>query len=475
MPYAYTTLAQTLAALATRLYDPTMTRWTQAELIAYVQEALRTWNALTSSFRGDFLFQTNANVEWTNLSTIAGTIRPFTLTDQSIYSTIEYHLLEPQTPTYPLTWTGSLQFSLIDLMGATQRRLDEILGVTGCTITAHPLIAALPGRTYLPDTVIDIRRVAFIASGQVAPGAGYGLGGYGLGPYGGFQPPWYGAVALWEEDLWSKQAYEPGYTTAAPTSSPKSWLRSTKPPLSFDVYDTVGIPGQFDLLTIEGSTPFSTTAATLLGIPDDWAWVLKWGVLADLLSRESNAKDELRAGYANQRYRQGLALMTDAPAILGMQRGNIPITVDAIRNVDQYNPQWQLAALGPPVKAVVAGQNLVTFAPITDPGYPSPYTMTATVVQNAPVPVATTDFVQVSRDVYDVIVDYAQHLASFKDGGEEFTATSSLYDRFMHEASLYNSRLAEMAQYERTIYPQAERELHANPRYLPGTDVGGES
>jgi hypothetical protein len=450
--YAYATLAQAQAQLATRLYDPTMTFWTDAELTAYLQEAIRTWNALTSTQRGEFTVPASAATEWYAIPALSGSLRPYTLTDQSLYSLIEYHLLEPQTATYPLTWTGSLQFSLTDLIGATQRRLDELLGVTACTITPST-VAAAPGRTLLPDSVIDIRRVAYIAS-VPAP-----------------SPAWHGAIALWENDAWSEQAYSAGYPQLA-GSTPRTWLRSTQPPLSFDAYPPPGVPGTYDILTVNGSATLTTASSTLLGIPDDWAWLLKWGVLADLLSRESTAKDELRAGYCNQRYRQGLALLADAPAILEVRSQNVPIPVDPVRTLDEYHPGWQSTAPGAPRQVATAGLNLFALAPVTDSGT---YSLTLRVVQNAPVPSASGDFLQVARDAYDVILDYAQHLAAFKQGGEEFTATSPLLDRFLHEASLYNSRLAEMAQYERALYAQSARELAANPRYLAGTNVGGES
>jgi hypothetical protein len=76
------------------------------------------------------------------------------------------------------------------------------------------------------------------------------------------------------------------------------------------------------------------------------------------------------------------------------------------------------------------------------------YSATVSVVQNAPVPVAETDFIQVARDDYDTIIDYAQHLALFKTGGAEFAATVSLYQKFEQKAAQYNGRLADMGFFE---------------------------
>ena len=466
--YSFATLTQAQTDLALRLEDPTSQFWQTNELTAYIQEALRTWNALTSFWRGDFNFPSQSASEWYNIPQLTGSLRPYTLTDNSIYSMVEYHLLEPQTVIYPLAWSGSQQFSMADLVGATERRLNEVLGVTGCTIS-NITSSAVPGRTFLPDSVIDIRRIGFTTSGNIL--IGYGLGGYGAGGYGGVTPGWFGTLPLWEEDSWGEQSYDFSEYATGPAGTPKTWLRSTQPQLSFDVVPPLGVPGTYDLLVINGTTPLSTNSSTPLGIPDDWAWVVKWGVLADLLSRESLVKDVPRAAYANSRYRQGLQLMQEAAALLSIRSNGIPLPIDSIRAIDEYNPLWQVQMLGAPQQCILAGQNLITFAPITDS---APYSFTATVVQNAPVPVNPLDTIQVSRDVYDVIIDYSQHLAAFKQGGEEFNATTELLNRFMHEASLYNSRLSEMAEYKSTMYAQSAREIEMNPRYTVGTNVGSE-
>jgi len=156
------TLSTALQELANRLYDPTQQFWSQAELILYIQEAFRTWNALASYWRGDFTFQSQQGVTFydiTNQTTAPNTLRPHTVTDQYLYNLIEYHLLEPAVGAGP--WTGSAQFSIDDILNAVQRRQNEILSVTGCSVTESQT-AATPDRVYMPNTTLDIRRVAYI-------------------------------------------------------------------------------------------------------------------------------------------------------------------------------------------------------------------------------------------------------------------------------------------------------------------------
>src|ERR1700685_4344092 len=391
-------LSTMYAALAARLYDETNQFWPQAELLLYIQEAMRTFNALTAYWRGDFTFPAVANTRWydiTNTGTAPNTLRPLTLTTVSLYTIIEYHLLEP--PVGAGAWTGSAQFALSDIQNAVAQRLNELLGASGCYIT-ESLLPASPGRTALPSATLDLRRVAFI------PATGFGA-----------------PSTLWEDDSWAWQSFEYDYTTL-PQGIPSTYAQNTQPLLTFDVDRNLSVAGQYELLTTQGI--LNTNSATPLLVPDDWAWVAKWGALADLLGRESNAKDPLRQHYCEQRFAEGMSLLTLAPALLGFRVNNIPAEIDSVRSADQYNTGWE-ASSGAPSTALAAGLNLLALTPTPDAG--GPYTCTATVAPNCRVPSAPTDLIQVTEDVYEALLDEAQHLAMFKCGGAEFLTTIPMH------------------------------------------------
>jgi len=435
-----------LQELANRLYDPNMQFWSLAELIYYFQEAFRTWNALASYWRGDFtMLSTQGTVFYdiTSQTTAPNTLRPLTVTDSYLYTIIEYHLLEPAVGSGP--WTGSAQFSLDDILNAVQRRHNEMLGVTGCNV-AHSVTSATPDRIYLPNTVLDLRRVAYVAgSGAVSP--------------------------MFQDDTWGIQAYDQSYTVQPP-GVPSLYRVSTEPLLSFDA-DVPPLPGQYDLLTLNAGATLTLLSSSTFLVPDDWTWVLKWGALADLLGRESNAKDLLRAKYCEGRYRQGLSLLAAASAVLAARASNVPLQIDAVRSADLYTPTWQGQPQGAPGTMLTAGLNLVALSPPPDTG---DYSLTLTVVENAPVPVNSTDCLNLTQDVYDVMIDYAQHLASFKMGGAEFLATEPLLQRFMQLAALYSSKLAEQGEFTKILYGLSQREADMNPRYSADADpaAGGD-
>ena len=453
-PYKYATYTDALNALGSRLYDPTFQQWTQSELLGYLYEALRTWNAMAQFWRGDMVFSLIPNNWWYDLRSLSTSIIPYSVSQYDLIEQIENHLLEPPTPA---AWSGSSQFSLADLLMALQRRQDDVLGSTGCTLSRSLISAPIGTRATLPDNVIDIRRVAWLP----VPGLGYDN------------------KVLRQSDAWANRAFDPYYTTA-PEQPPSTWSQNSEPQLCFDVDLVPPVPGSYDVMTVNSGGSWQAGQDQPLSVPADWAWVVKWGAMFDLFSRESNAKDSLRAEYCRKRFEEGMALLEAMPTVLAARLNNIPLAVDAVRNGDDFSPAWQSAGptwleitetwnnatfawnapLGDPTSAYVAG-NLMVFTP--SPGSATSYSATVSVVQNAPV---GGTWLQVARDDFDAIIDYAHHLAMFKQGGAEFSATIPLYQRFQRKAAQYNSKIKEMGFFSMDQLDLGIQEERQRPRFL---------
>lgn len=438
MSYSYITFAQAKQALAQRLTDTGMQFWGDAELGAYIKEALQSFNAFANFYREEFTFNTQANITWydlANATQLPNTLRPLSETDQTLISLIEYHLLEPQTPAYPLTWTGSLQFNVADILNALQQVRDEVLSESLCTIT-EGLIAAIPGRTFLVQTTLGLRRVVWIPT----PGFGYN------------------ANMLVPSDLWAQQSFEAGFPQLVP-GIPKTYRLSTEPPLAFDVDIQPAVPGQYDVLTINAGLDLSDQIASVLPIPNDWCWVAKWGAIAQLLGRDSVASDMFRAKYAEMRYNEGLAVMRSAPALLGARINNVPVVVTSVTAGDYYNANWQGQTPGTPRALYYAGLNLIGLGPAPST---SAYSVTANVVRNMVLPVLDSDFLQVGRDDLPAVLDESQHIGMFKCGGAEFSETFPLHGNFLRRCTLHNSKLNALSQYLEFLdgRGQADEKLH---------------
>lgn len=385
------------------------------------------------------VFPATLNATWFDLHTQPATLIPYTVQQSDIVTQIENHLLEPPTP---LAWTGSLQFNLASINAACQRRQNETLGTTGCTLAQAFINAPIQTRTFLPDTVIDIRRVAWIPA-----------------PISGFANK-----ILRQSDIWEKRAFDMGWTTASQVP-PRLWMQNTEPPISFDVDRIPPAPGQWDVLTVSSGPNWNSGSTTTLNIPDDWSWIIKWGALFDLLSRESNAKDSPRAAYCKARYDEGLAFLNQISIALALRLNNIPRSLDSLHNGDAFNVSWQSQVAGTPNRFYTAANYLA----VSPPSYSTTASSLAvSITQNAPVPIAGTDYIQVARDDFDTIIDYAQHLAMFKQGGSEFAATIPLYQKFQRKAAQYNSKLREMGFFSIDQLELATMEERQNARYQPG-------
>lgn len=442
MPYTALSLTQALADLGRRLNDPNSIFWTDAEKTLYLQEAVRSFNAGANYFRDQFTFDTTLDQHWYDLTTVSNTLRPQTVTDVDLFTEMEYHLLEPPTGA---TWTGSNQFTINDLLGAVQRRRDQLLFESGCHLERSTQTASTAFvDTVLDENVIDVRRMAWLSLSTDA-----------------FKP-------LWMDDRWAQENFQP--RTIGTVGIPSTWRRSTEPPLVVSVNKIPPVAGNYEFITVNSGALLSTGSPTVLTVPDDFAWVIKYGALADLLSRESVARDPLRAEYCQRRYLQGMALLSVAPAILVAQLGQYyedrPLRIDAVQSGDNYRPGWEAEAASTPKRLYTAGLNLFALAPKPST---SLIDITLTVVENAPFPANGAEFLQVGQEDYDAILDLAQHIAAFKQGGAEFVATLPLLNNFIHHIKRHNLKLAQLGEFNDILYDQSQLQGKFFPVAQPDT------
>ena len=311
MNYSWLQFSTATQQLSSRLADSSNVFWSYAECQLYIQKALRMFNAMTFTWKADFTY--NPTSLWNSLGLLASSPRLRTLTDTNSYTMMEYMLLEPPTGG---TWTGTSQFTISDLSQALQFRRDEMLQVSNCNQLLLQNIALTPNtrRTTLPDTVIDVERVRYL-------------------------PVTGSPNTLYRDDTVAQEFYEAGYLQAS-SGTPQTFMLSSEPPLSWDVDITPNQPGTYEAVVLESGAPFDPPTATLLGIPNDFAWALEWGALADLLGRESEATDRQRASYCLRRYQDGLNLLLKTPwAMLGKVNG-VACDMPSIVEMDRYLPEW---------------------------------------------------------------------------------------------------------------------------------------
>jgi len=272
----------------------------------------------------------------------------------------------------------------------------------------------------------------------------------------------YGSYTLWREDVVTANAF--GNSLSLQTGSPESWMITANSPLAFDISEVPNVPGSWDLLLLFSGTPLAPPAATVLGLPDDWCWVAMYGALADCLSNSPEATDQLRAKYCQMRYERGMKAMMNLPWLLAASVANLPVDTPSFTEIDAYRQNWEINQPSDDPTIVVGGMDLIALAPFV-PSTGVTVSSVLTVAGNAPIPINAAALVQLSRDAIEAVLAYAQHIATFKRGGEAFIATLPLYEQFEKFCREQNQRYANLGIMRTEMLLEGNRADEIDPRY----------
>lgn len=414
---AYTsviTYAQFRTLLAARLGDVNKLFWTDAELKKYTLESLRTYNAFFQSSRDRGQFATTASQAIydipSNLLSGSDPILGYTLKDQDLFIDIKIALMEDTQSLSTTTWGGTTQFTLQDVQDALEKTRNEFLLRTSMVLTNSQIPAGSPPINVVPlsDSIIDIERVAYKSVDDNAK--------------------W---LALKKSDELQANYYNSTYFIDS--STPLEYSQFLTEKVGIQLMPVASLNGTLDLITINNPASLDIVGGVLLNIPDDMAWVLKFGALAYLLSKDGEGRDINRAMYCKQRYEQGLQVARSASMVLQAYINNVPLIANSIEDLDWTTPYWQ-SVEGIPTQLGFAG-NLVALSKVPD----GVYSVMCDVVRNQPIPLVDGDCLQIGKEHIETVLDYAVHLASFKTS--ELQATMGLYEGFVTKAQEYNSKL----------------------------------
>lgn len=404
--YQWLPLTTALTNIQSRLNDSSFVSPAEAQI--YLIEGLRIFNSLTESFRQEFLFNTSGST-WQNVGTMTGSPRLRTVMDSDLATQMEYMLLEPAVGIG--AWTGTTQFNVEKIQSALSVRRNEVIQAGGCNTVNIPLINAVPSqrRYSLTDTDLELRRIRYLA----------------LNPDSTIT-----YFYLKRSDTQAFHYFNSDYLQDV--DPPNRWSVASEPPLSFDVNSAPNTPGQYDVMVSQSGPQFGSTPS-LLGIPDDWSWLPMYGALADLLSEEPESTDRQRAAYCTKRYEDGLQMIRNSNWFQQALINGAVADTPSLEKKDRWSIEWQ-EDIGAIPAVVTDGIDQFNVSP------PTPCSVSLTLIQNAPFLDTSNTYVQVTRDDWDQILNYIQHIASFKMGGTEFSATISLLDEFLNYCVSKNRR-----------------------------------
>lgn len=401
--------------------------WGIPELNAYLAESLTLWQAMARYWRKPVSFSTHpdggGNPQFFyDLSVEIPSLGYFS-TDSQVLSLIEYHLLEPQSgiPT-SLVWSGTAMFPQDAYTDAISRRRDRFLlesaGVIGHFST--PTVAAGTTRVVLPSSLLDVRRVSWVDADG-------------------------GQTVLWRDDEFAANAFRTDWTVDPGT--PQTYSVISTQPFTIQLIPAPADIGFLDLLAIDQGAPLDPETGVILGTPDNYAWAIKFGALADLLSQDGPGTDVDRAQYCEQRYLEAVQLCREMPTVINASIGGNTAQLDSVANFDAYRVGWNVATnpYTAPTVLGLAGQTILATSDVPDPA--NPFSIGLDAVVNCPLPVDDTTSIDITADTADLIIDEAQHLSLFKSGGEEFRASLALHKNFVQKAAMYRQMSGARAPY----------------------------
>jgi hypothetical protein len=423
--------ATAISELLFRLGDSGGVHWTVAECQRYLLESLRVWNAITFFSRSRGSFSTTAGQTFYDLPTVLPSLRAYTLKDADLVTDLEYQLEEPVATS---TWLGTPMFNLSILTQVLQRRRDRFLFETGAVVT-HETNAVTPdanGRVALVADAFTVRRAAWVSGGIT--------------------------TALMRDTEWGLNAYNRAWRTPVGASavSPKAYSVGVTPPLTVQLAPPPTAVGVIDYLALIIGSTLNPAAGVLLGIPDDYAWVVKWGALGDLFNAPGPSNDPIRAKIAQTMWELGVKMSTRAAVVLdGIIATNL-VRITGINEADTFKRSWQNTT-GVPSTVLSVSQNLIGLSPVPD--NLGPYTVTLDVVRNQPVPVLLTDcFFEGGVELTAALIDYAEFLARFKEGPEQAQEAMQLLESFLNETKTQEARdAAQMLVARSSLLDEGER------------------
>lgn len=312
--YTYITRAELRAAVLQRLQDSGVF-WIDDEINDLIVETLRCWNTAALYHRTRATFVTAPSQAFYDISDLLSDASELvlqrTLTVQQLTKSVIYALMENAGGEVDgSTWVGTESFSLDDVQQSIYRRVNRFLEDTGQIVTQSQVdVTPGLGRVDIPIEWIDVRRAGWIT------------------PENNHNVLWRTSeyVADSQFNDWNISAGRPeAYSVAV---APITHLQLLPPP------DDIGT---LDLLMVN-----ALTATGALNIFNDFGWVIKWGVIADLLGQDGEARDPERATYAEQRYQEGVQLAKILTTVLRAEINGRVVQSCALFDLDAGVPHWQ--------------------------------------------------------------------------------------------------------------------------------------
>ncbi len=432
--YTQITQAGLAQEIAVALQDPSHVYWQLDEIYRAINEGLLYWGALTSYWRQRGTFSTTALTPIYDLSNLLPALRSRTYTLGDLSNEVQYHFLEPPSGAPAgVAGTGNTdQFAIGQITSVLTRKRNELVVDMRLPLDFDtiPVPFTSDGILTLSDDIALISRAAWTnaSTGVISP--------------------------LNLEDAWSAQSYNPLWTItpgnpfalSAGETQPLQ-LQFIPPPIGAGFLNLVYAPTT--TMAIADNAPFV--------VPNEFVHGIKYASMYELLAVNNQGYDAQRAQYCIERYKGYIEAAKLQRGLARIYLQGVPMPIDTMQALDSARPFWQ-NQFGVPDFCAVA-YDLFALAKVPN----AVFGMSADVVRSAPLPVLTTDFIQLGREEIPYLMDYCRHILTFKMGGSDFVATMALYDNFLSGAKQRNKLLVDKIPYLQPLFDPNMKEQAVEP------------
>lgn len=378
--------------------------YTEVEMGLYLVEAFRVWNLLTGHFRKTATVATVASQIFYDT-----TLHLETVTDQNVLNEIQYHTLE--TPDNGATLDSDM-WTIGEWVDYLNARMAHFTAETKLILSRETPFASVNDQTQydlgtsVSTDLLEVHRVAWLdAVGN--------------------------SHALREDSTFTYDRLLPTWTVSSASQEPEVYVRAGRPQLKMDIIPAPVAAGTIDVLYTKRPTQLPQVAnATTFDLPNEFVLYIKYGAMADMFSKEGQANDPEKAAYCEARYNEGILV---AKSVLRRQMhgrvefGGVPLDSETLDSMDFGADGWQVDDSTPenwmPVGLTKIALNPAHLAGSTN--------LSIDGLTSFVVPATDGTFPDIPHSDVERILDYAHHLATFKQGGAEFSAGMRYLDNFM--------------------------------------------
>lgn len=427
-PYTDITFGSLKSQLANSLGDPGMVFFTEQEIIDSLYESLTVFQAFSHYWREPAIYSPVALNRWTILSATSTNLINSSgelalqnqFSDRDLVSQVLKTLLEPVPTNWAGAWGLSDQFSTDDIVQALNRTYHKFIAETGSLVRVETVILS-PNQEYfdLDQRVLDVMAVAWVDN--VTDPA---------------NPVRYPLYKTGRQDF----DFSVGFGELTP-GLPNCWSWDSDT-LRLRVYPPSEDTGQLEVIVFRLPEDDLDPEAeeTFLEIPPNLWWVLKYGMLADLLRRDGQAMDWPRAEYCQTRWEDGIKLANlEVPTIINARINNRQIIQSTLLEEDSHNQGWAQER-GLADRLINASWDLIAAVPIKEVGADSSQ-VELLLAQQVRLPQGDTAIVQLPKDALNPIIEYAKHVTLLKTSGAEFGVSIPSYKVMFDYAVTYNGML----------------------------------